>query len=105
MSQQDAAEVLAFSERLLIASHKGRADNVVQLINKGAEVAVTKVSHGETVIVLSDLDDSLQIGGGCREQRWIYHCSSTSDRIRDELGTHTGHAGTTSAAHLCVIVG
>ncbi len=44
MSQQDAAEVLALSERLLIASHKGQADNVVQLINKGAKVAVTKVS-------------------------------------------------------------
>ncbi|XP_029281349.1 ankyrin repeat domain-containing protein 6b isoform X2 [Cottoperca gobio] len=42
MSQQDAAEVLALSERLLIASHKGQANNVVQLINKGAKVAVTK---------------------------------------------------------------
>uniref|UniRef100_A0A671U4W2 Ankyrin repeat domain 6b n=1 Tax=Sparus aurata TaxID=8175 RepID=A0A671U4W2_SPAAU len=42
MSQQDAAEVLVLSERLLIASHKGQADNVVQLINKGAKVAVTK---------------------------------------------------------------
>lgn len=45
MSQQDAAEVLVLSERLLIASHKGQADNVVQLINKGAKVAVTKVSE------------------------------------------------------------
>lgn len=42
MSQQDAAEVLALSERLLIASHKGHAHSVVQLINKGAKVAVTK---------------------------------------------------------------
>ncbi|KAM8827016.1 ankyrin repeat domain-containing protein 6b isoform 2-T2 [Synchiropus picturatus] len=42
MSQQDAAEVLALSERLLIASYKGQADNVVQLINKGAKVVVTK---------------------------------------------------------------
>ncbi|CAJ1077505.1 ankyrin repeat domain-containing protein 6b isoform X1 [Xyrichtys novacula] len=42
MIQQDAAEVLALSERLLVASHKGQADNVVQLINKGAKVAVTK---------------------------------------------------------------
>ncbi|KAK1889242.1 Ankyrin repeat domain containing protein 6 [Dissostichus eleginoides] len=42
MRQQDAAEVLALSERLLIASHKGHAENVVQLINKGAKVAVTK---------------------------------------------------------------
>uniref|UniRef100_A0A8C8DT71 Ankyrin repeat domain 6b n=1 Tax=Oryzias sinensis TaxID=183150 RepID=A0A8C8DT71_9TELE len=42
MSQQDEAEVLALSERLLIAAHKGHADNVVQLINKGAKVALTK---------------------------------------------------------------
>uniref|UniRef100_A0A672I1G4 Ankyrin repeat domain 6b n=1 Tax=Salarias fasciatus TaxID=181472 RepID=A0A672I1G4_SALFA len=42
MSQQDAAEVLALSERLLVASHKGQADSVVQLINRGAKVAVTK---------------------------------------------------------------
>ncbi|XP_017293203.1 ankyrin repeat domain-containing protein 6b isoform X2 [Kryptolebias marmoratus] len=42
MSQQDVAEVLAFSERLLMASHKGQAECVVQLINKGAKVAVTK---------------------------------------------------------------
>lgn len=45
MSQQDAASVRALSERLLVASHKGQADNVVQLINKGAKVAVTKVSR------------------------------------------------------------
>lgn len=44
MSQEEEAEVLALSEHLLIASHKGQADNVVQLINKGAKVAVTKVS-------------------------------------------------------------
>lgn len=44
MSQQDGAEVLALSERLLMASHKGQAECVVQLINKGAQVAVTKVS-------------------------------------------------------------
>uniref|UniRef100_A0A674NH09 Ankyrin repeat domain 6b n=1 Tax=Takifugu rubripes TaxID=31033 RepID=A0A674NH09_TAKRU len=42
MSQEDAAEVLTLSEHLLVASHKGQADNVVQLINKGAKVAVTK---------------------------------------------------------------
>uniref|UniRef100_A0A3P9JD08 Ankyrin repeat domain 6b n=1 Tax=Oryzias latipes TaxID=8090 RepID=A0A3P9JD08_ORYLA len=42
MSQQDEAEVLALSERLLIAAHKGQAENVVQLINKGAKVALTK---------------------------------------------------------------
>lgn len=40
MSQQD--EVHALSERLLVAAHKGHAQNVVQLINKGAQVAVTK---------------------------------------------------------------
>lgn len=44
MSQQDA--VAALSERLLIAAYKGQADNVVQLINKGAKVAVTKVTRG-----------------------------------------------------------
>lgn len=44
MNQQDAEEALALSESLLIASHKGKADSVVQLINKGAKVAVTKVS-------------------------------------------------------------
>lgn len=52
MSQQDAAEVLALSERLLIASHKGQADNVVQLINKGAKVAVTKVSEWVLVLIM-----------------------------------------------------
>lgn len=46
MSQQDGAAVLALSERLLVASHKGQADNVVQLINKGAKVAVTKYGRG-----------------------------------------------------------
>ncbi|XP_075993354.1 ankyrin repeat domain-containing protein 6b [Genypterus blacodes] len=51
MSQQDAAEVLALSERLLIAAHKGQADNVVQLINKGAKVAVTK--YGRSPLHLS----------------------------------------------------
>ena len=44
MSQQDA--VAALSERLLIAAYKRQAENVVQLINKGAEVAVTKVTRG-----------------------------------------------------------
>lgn len=43
MSQQDVVAVL--SERLLIAAHKGQVDNVVQLINKGAKVAVTKVTR------------------------------------------------------------
>lgn len=43
MSQQD--EVAVLSERLLIAAYKGQAENVVQLINKGAKVAVTKVKR------------------------------------------------------------
>uniref|UniRef100_A0A8C2MRJ0 Ankyrin repeat domain 6 n=1 Tax=Cricetulus griseus TaxID=10029 RepID=A0A8C2MRJ0_CRIGR len=43
MSQQDA--VAALSERLLIAAYKGQTENVVQLINKGAKVAVTKVTR------------------------------------------------------------
>uniref|UniRef100_A0A8C2XWM4 Ankyrin repeat domain 6 n=1 Tax=Capra hircus TaxID=9925 RepID=A0A8C2XWM4_CAPHI len=49
MSQQDA--VAALSERLLIAAYKGQTENVVQLINKGAKVAVTK--HGRTPLHLA----------------------------------------------------
>ncbi|XP_054851674.1 ankyrin repeat domain-containing protein 6 isoform X2 [Eublepharis macularius] len=49
MSQQDVVAVL--SERLLIAAYKGQVDNVVQLINKGAKVAVTK--HGRTALHLA----------------------------------------------------
>uniref|UniRef100_A0A8B9YVH3 Ankyrin repeat domain 6 n=1 Tax=Bos mutus grunniens TaxID=30521 RepID=A0A8B9YVH3_BOSMU len=48
MSQQDA---VALSERLLIAAYKGQTENVVQLINKGAKVAVTK--HGRTPLHLA----------------------------------------------------
>uniref|UniRef100_A0A8C7D9K5 Ankyrin repeat domain 6b n=1 Tax=Oncorhynchus kisutch TaxID=8019 RepID=A0A8C7D9K5_ONCKI len=72
MSQQDAAAVLALSERLLVASHKGQADNVVQLINKGAKVAVTKYGrsplhlasykgHTEVVRILLKADCDLDI--------------------------------------------
>ncbi|PNI87919.1 ANKRD6 isoform 5 [Pan troglodytes] len=49
MSQQDA--VAALSERLLVAAYKGQTENVVQLINKGAKVAVTK--HGRTPLHLA----------------------------------------------------
>ncbi|KAJ8793251.1 hypothetical protein J1605_000246 [Eschrichtius robustus] len=49
MSQQDA--VAGLSERLLIAAYKGQAENVFQLINKGAKVAVTK--HGWTPLHLA----------------------------------------------------
>ncbi|XP_054210697.1 ankyrin repeat domain-containing protein 6 isoform X35 [Homo sapiens] len=49
MSQQDA--VAALSERLLVAAYKGQTENVVQLINKGARVAVTK--HGRTPLHLA----------------------------------------------------
>ncbi|KAM8954198.1 ankyrin repeat domain-containing protein 6 isoform 2-T2 [Pelodytes ibericus] len=49
MSQQDVVAVL--SERLLVAAYKGQVDNVVQLINKGAKVAVTK--HGRTPLHLA----------------------------------------------------
>ncbi|XP_054900595.1 ankyrin repeat domain-containing protein 6b isoform X2 [Poeciliopsis prolifica] len=59
MSQQDAAEVLALSERLLIASHKGQADNVVQLINKGAKVAVTK--YGRSPLHLAAQKGHLEV--------------------------------------------
>ncbi|XP_067272880.1 ankyrin repeat domain-containing protein 6b [Pseudorasbora parva] len=51
MTQQDASSVRALSERLLIASHKGQAEHVVQLINKGAKVAVTK--NGRTPLHLA----------------------------------------------------
>ncbi|XP_026101792.1 ankyrin repeat domain-containing protein 6b isoform X6 [Carassius auratus] len=51
MSQQDASSVRALSERLLIASHKGQAEHVVQLINKGAKVAITK--NGRTPLHLA----------------------------------------------------
>ncbi|MBN3323151.1 ANKR6 protein, partial [Atractosteus spatula] len=50
MSQQDAA-VHVLSERLLVASYKGQADDVVQLINRGAKVAVTK--YGRTPLHLA----------------------------------------------------
>lgn len=50
MSQQDA--VAALSERLLIAAYKGQAENVVQLINKGAKVAVTKVTRKNAIAIL-----------------------------------------------------
>eukprot|EP00069_Balaena_mysticetus_P019823 bmy_12487T0 len=49
MSQQDA--VAGLSERLLIAAYKGQAENVFQLINKGAKVAVIK--HGWTPLHLA----------------------------------------------------
>ncbi|XP_060712958.1 ankyrin repeat domain-containing protein 6b isoform X2 [Hemiscyllium ocellatum] len=49
MSQRDAGAQL--SERLLIAAHKGQTENVVQLINKGAKIAVTK--HGRTALHLA----------------------------------------------------
>ncbi|XP_078068618.1 ankyrin repeat domain-containing protein 6b isoform X2 [Mustelus asterias] len=49
MSQRDA--VAQLSERLLIAAHKGQTENVVQLINKGAKIAVTK--HGRTALHLA----------------------------------------------------
>lgn len=50
MSQQDA--VAALSERLLIAAYKGQTENVVQLINKGAKVAVTKVTQKNAIALL-----------------------------------------------------
>ncbi|KAM6081256.1 ankyrin repeat domain-containing protein 6 isoform 2-T4 [Chlamydotis macqueenii] len=49
MSQQDVVAVL--SECLLVAAYKGQVENVVQLINKGAKVAVTK--HGRTPLHLA----------------------------------------------------
>ncbi|XP_060739946.1 ankyrin repeat domain-containing protein 6b [Tachysurus vachellii] len=59
MSQQDAASVRALSERLLVASHKGQAENVVQLINKGAKVAVTK--YGRTPLHLAAYKNHVEV--------------------------------------------
>ncbi|XP_056422079.1 ankyrin repeat domain-containing protein 6 isoform X2 [Hyla sarda] len=57
MSQQDV--VAALSERLLVAAYKGQVDNVVQLINKGAKVAVTK--HGRTPLHLASNKGHLNV--------------------------------------------
>uniref|UniRef100_A0A6I8PDM4 Ankyrin repeat domain 6 n=1 Tax=Ornithorhynchus anatinus TaxID=9258 RepID=A0A6I8PDM4_ORNAN len=57
MSRQDAVAVL--SERLLVAAYKGQEDNVVQLINKGAKVAVTK--HGRTPLHLAAYKGHLSV--------------------------------------------
>ncbi|XP_032999314.1 ankyrin repeat domain-containing protein 6-like isoform X5 [Lacerta agilis] len=65
MSQQDVVAVL--SERLLIAAYKGQLDNVVQLINKGAKVAVTKqllpsaLQHGRTPLHLAAYKGHLRV--------------------------------------------
>ncbi|XP_063078941.1 ankyrin repeat domain-containing protein 6b [Engraulis encrasicolus] len=59
MSQQDATATLALSERLLVASHKGQADNVVHLINKGATVAVTK--YGRTPLHLAAYKGHIEV--------------------------------------------
>ncbi|XP_061098170.1 ankyrin repeat domain-containing protein 6b isoform X1 [Conger conger] len=59
MSQQDATAVLALSERLLVAALKGHADNVVQLINKGAKVAVTK--YGRTPLHLASYKGHIEV--------------------------------------------
>ncbi|NXR85853.1 ANKR6 protein, partial [Hypocryptadius cinnamomeus] len=57
MSQQDVVAVL--SERLLVAAYKGQVENVVQLINRGAKVAVTK--HGRTPLHLAAYKGHLQV--------------------------------------------
>lgn len=68
MSQQDA--VAALSERLLIAAYKGQAENVVQLINKGAKVAVTKVTRrGKKKRFSHSLGKSLPPNNHC-----LYNC-------------------------------
>ncbi|NXR27174.1 ANKR6 protein, partial [Cinclus mexicanus] len=57
MSQQDVVAVL--SERLLVAAYKGQVENVVQLINRGAKVAVTK--HGRTPLHLAAYKGHLHV--------------------------------------------
>ncbi|XP_016865991.1 ankyrin repeat domain-containing protein 6 isoform X22 [Homo sapiens] len=70
MSQQDA--VAALSERLLVAAYKGQTENVVQLINKGARVAVTKgdqtALHRATVVGNTEIIAAL-IHEGCALDR------------------------------------
>ncbi|XP_063668631.1 ankyrin repeat domain-containing protein 6 isoform X15 [Pan troglodytes] len=70
MSQQDA--VAALSERLLVAAYKGQTENVVQLINKGAKVAVTKgdqtALHRATVVGNTEIIAAL-IHEGCALDR------------------------------------
>nr|XP_012606405.1 ankyrin repeat domain-containing protein 6 isoform X4 [Microcebus murinus] len=70
MSQQDA--VAALSERLLIAAYKGQTENVVQLINKGAKVAVTKgdqtALHRATVVGNTEIIAAL-VQEGCALDR------------------------------------
>nr|XP_015208428.1 PREDICTED: ankyrin repeat domain-containing protein 6 [Lepisosteus oculatus]XP_015208437.1 PREDICTED: ankyrin repeat domain-containing protein 6 [Lepisosteus oculatus]XP_015208444.1 PREDICTED: ankyrin repeat domain-containing protein 6 [Lepisosteus oculatus]XP_015208450.1 PREDICTED: ankyrin repeat domain-containing protein 6 [Lepisosteus oculatus]XP_015208457.1 PREDICTED: ankyrin repeat domain-containing protein 6 [Lepisosteus oculatus] len=58
MSQQDAA-VHVLSERLLVAAYKGQADDVVQLINRGAKVAVTK--YGRTPLHLASYKGHVEV--------------------------------------------
>ncbi|XP_074752136.1 ankyrin repeat domain-containing protein 6 isoform X5 [Athene noctua] len=70
MSQQDVVAVL--SERLLVAAYKGQVENVVQLINKGAKVAVTKgdqtALHRAAVVGNTDVIATL-IQEGCALDR------------------------------------
>lgn len=51
--------VAVLSERLLIAAYKGQVDNVVQLINKGAKVAVTKVTREKKYLLTNSLRANL----------------------------------------------
>lgn len=89
MNQRDAAEVLALSERLLVASHKGQVDSVVQLINKGAKVAVTKYGrsplhlaaykgHIEVVRVLLKAGCNLDIQDDVSRFKSVIFLSSSS---------------------------
>ncbi|XP_053795655.1 ankyrin repeat domain-containing protein 6 isoform X4 [Vidua chalybeata] len=70
MSQQDVVAVL--SERLLVAAYKGQVENVVQLINRGAKVAVTKgdqtALHRAAVVGNTDVIATL-IQEGCALDR------------------------------------
>ncbi|PNJ60224.1 ANKRD6 isoform 12, partial [Pongo abelii] len=77
MSQQDA--VAALSERLLIAAYKGQTENVVQLINKGAKVAVTKGS-----VSAGDTPSSEQAVARKEEAREEFLSASPEPRAKDE---------------------
>lgn len=102
MSQQDV--VAALSERLLVAAYKGQVDNVVQLINKGAKVAVTKVTRNcvflcKCFFLLMDRDFTLYIllqqlklksimyktGKKGRVQRTCYQYSLVTSMVSQQL--------------------